>query len=107
MENAATDFYRPQAATKEVAQESTTKVGRATEELERLALSNAMKVIRDDGDLAAIERRIENIVTTMTLARELADSLDLPGLERQLASIASALRTIEADDTVKELKAER
>jgi|ERR1019366_792596 uncharacterized protein with HEPN domain len=84
-----------------------------TEELARRKdLSDAvvrnLKIIADDAtDLGALEHRLANLTTSLQLAREFSDSLNLEQLEKRLASIASALRIIESSPTVTELEAER
>jgi hypothetical protein len=97
------DFYRPRAAATEV----------STAELEhRAALTNAiagnLRAIAGDGtDWEALERRLESIVAALKLTREFSESLNLEQLEIRIASIASALRIIADDPTVRELEIKR
>src|ERR1035437_3498866 len=91
------DFYRPPAS-KEPAPE-----------LEcRPAIVKNLKAIRDEtADLDALEHRLLDIITAMRLVRELSAWLNLEQLELRIASISAALKLIETDASVQELKAER
>src|ERR1019366_1860331 len=101
------DFYRPDGAPKEPASGSTEELAKH-KELTDSILAN-LKIIReiDSAEVNALAHRLSNIVQALTLVREFAAASDLVRLELRIASISTALRLIESDETVQELKAER
>jgi hypothetical protein len=104
MNDSKQDFYRPRGAAKEVS--DTTEL----EKSERLtaAIAANVKFIHDDTtDLDRLGHKLADLATALQLTRELVAELNLPELELRLASISTALRIIESDSVVQELKAER
>ena len=105
MANAESDFYRrPGSAPKESA---TTEELAHSLELTTAIAANLKAIAADATDMEMLEHRLEGIVAAMKLVREQAAEMNLPQLELRLASISTALRIIESDSIVQELKAER